>query len=199
MAEQDPADVNNDKFNVTPKDGVTHPTNILASLPNSEIRTITENSPTSSTLPHTHDDAILNAPSSILNPSEDTVTPPDTALSPSSTAHDVNMSSMRPPTPNTLDSDRASTIANSNQASESMSQLPDLGVKTASRSHRKSSSVNISGSEDQGPAYKVSELRKDRRYQDFGSLTCIPSSTRRMTKLTPWSRGSKRQKAPLLA
>ena len=188
MAEQDPANINNDKFTVTPKDGVTPPTNILASLQNSENQTITHNSPTSSTLPHTHDDAIINAeavPSSILNTSEDTVTPPDTALNPSSTAHDVNMSSMRPPTPDTLYSDRASTIANSNQASESMSQLPDLGVKPASRSHRKSSSVNISGSEDQGLSYEVSEQREDRRYQDSRSLTSIPSSERRMTKLSP--------------
>ena len=196
MAEQDPANINNDKFTVTPKDGVTPPTNILASLQNSENQTITQNSPTSSTLPHTHDDATLNAealPSSILNTSEDTVAPPDTALNPSSTAHDVNMSSMRPPTPDTLDSDRTSTIANSNQASESMSQLPDLGVKPAIKSHRKSSSV------DEGLSFEVSEQREDCRYQDSRSLTYIPSSQRRLTKLYPWSRSSMRQRTRIPA
>ena len=204
MAEQDPTNLNDDKFAVTLKDGVGHPTDILASLQNNENQTITQNSPTSPPLPHTEDDAIINAeaaPSSILITSDDTVTPQDTALSPSSTVHDVSRPSMTPSAPFTLDSDSASTMADPNQASESLSHLPDFGPKPAStnhtRSHSDSASTNNTrsrsdsdsmeffGSVHEGRSYEVSEQREDRANQYFRSLTYVLSSKTQETKSTP--------------
>ena len=191
MAEQDPTNLNDDKFAVTLKDGVGHPTDILASLQNNENQTITQNSPTSPPLPHTEDDAIINAeaaPSSILITSDDTVTPQDTALSPSSTVHDVSRPSMTPPAPFTLDSDSASTMADPNQASESLSHLPDFGPRPASTNHTRSlsdrSSMESFGSVHERRSYEVSEQREDRGNQYFRSLTYVPSSKTQKTRLT---------------
>ena len=191
MAEQDPTNLNDDKFAVTLKDGVGHPTDILASLQNNENQTITQNSPTSPPLPHTEDDAIINAeaaPSSILITSDDTVTPQDTALSPSSTVHDVSRPSITPSAPFTLDSDSASTMADPNQASESLSSLPDFGPKPASTNHTRSrsdcSSMESFGSVHERRSYEVSEQREDPGTQYFRSLTHVLSSKTQKTKLT---------------
>ena len=206
MAEQDPTHLNNDKFTLTLRDGSTRPTDILASLQNRENQTITQNKPTSPTLPHTEEDAIFKAEaahSSILITPNETVTPQDTTFSPPSTAHDVSRSSMTPPTAVTLNSDRASTIANSYQGSKNLSQLPDSGAKPPStqrtRSHSDSGSMEAFSYVHEGRGYEVSEQRADRGKQDSRSLTYIPSLKTRKTKSAPCSESSKRQRSRLPA
>ncbi len=166
MAEQDPTTSNNDKFTLSPKDGVTHPTNILASPRNRENSTITQYTPTSPTLPHTQDDAKIIAETALSSPSmtpDDRVTLQDTTLVPPSNAHNATRSSMTPPTAFTLNSDRASTIVNFNQASKNLSQLPDSGAQPAitqqTRSHSDSGNMEAFGYVDEGRIYEVSEQR----------------------------------------
>ena len=190
MAEKDPTDLNNDKFTLTLRDGFTHPPlDILASFQNGEDETITQTTSTSPTLQHTQDDAIINAeaaPSSFLKTPDDKVTPQDTTLSPPSTAHDVSRSSMTPPTAPTLNSDRASTIANSNRSSKNLSQPPESGAKPANtqqtRSHSDSGSMEAFSYVHEGQLYEVSEQRRKRGKQDCSSLIYVPSSKTRETK-----------------
>ena len=189
MAEQDPTNLNNDKFTLNVRDGVAHPTDILASPQTHENQTITQTIPTSPTLPHTQNDAIINAeasPSSLLITPDDTVTPQDTTLTSPSTAHNVSRSSMTPQTAFTLNPDPTSTTANSNQASKNLSQLPGLGAKPVNtqqtRSHNDSGSMEAFGYVHEGRSYEVSEQREDRGKQDARSLTYVPSSKMRETK-----------------
>ena len=174
MAEQNPTTSNNDKFTLTLKDGATHPTNILASPQNRENSTITQNTPTSPTLPHTQDDAIIiaeAAPQSLSITPDETVAPQDTTLILPSTAHDATGSSMTPPTAFTSNSDRANTTANFNQASKDLSQLPDSGARTAfaqqTRSHNDSGNMEAFSFVHEGRAYEVSERRQNREKARF--------------------------------
>ena len=206
MEEQDPTNLNNDKFTLTLRDAVTHPTDILASLQNRENQTITHTTSTSPTLPHTQENAIINAeasPSSVSITPDDTVTTQDTTLSSPSTVHDVSMSSMTPPTAFTLNSDRTCTIANSNQGPENLSQLPDSGAKPPStqrtRSHSDSGSMEAFSYVHEERGYEVSEQRENRGKEDTRSLTYAPSSKTRKTKFAPCSRSSKRQRSRLRA
>lgn len=184
MAEQGPTDSNHDKFTVTLKDGATHTTDILTSLQTGENQAITQNSPTSPTLQHTRDDAIINAepaPSSILLTPDDTLESQDTALSPSYTAQDVSMSSMTPPAPFTLDSNPANMTADSNEALECLLQLIDQSEADTkqTKSHGKVRSMDVSSNVYQEQSDEVSEQSEDSGNQDFRSLMYVPRSMRR--------------------
>ena len=125
MANQDPSNLNNDKFTLTLSDGATRPPNILDSPEIRENQTITQTSPTLSTFPHTQDSSAETAHSSLSITPDDTVTSQDTALITPSLAHDATEPSMTPPTDSTLDSDGAAASADTNQASKDVSELPN--------------------------------------------------------------------------
>lgn len=124
MADQDPSNLEIDKFTLTPSNGVTHPPSILASPQSPTKQTITQTSPTLPTFPLTQELNAEAAPSSTLTTSYDIVTSQDTSLITPSLAHDATEHSRTPPTDSTPMSDGAAMSADPNQVLKDMSQLP---------------------------------------------------------------------------
>ena len=165
MADQDPTNLNNDKFTLTLSDGATRPPNILASPQIPENQTITQTPPTLPTLPHTQEISAETAHSSLSFTPDDTITSQDTALIPPSLAHDVTEPSMTPPTDLTTDSDGAATSADSIQASKDLSQssVPEAIPADTQQNVSNSDSGNMEafGYVHQGRTYEVREQRED--------------------------------------
>ena len=184
MADQDPSNLNNDKFTLTLSDGVTRPPNIFGSPRIPENQTITQTSPNLPTLPHTQEINAEAALSSLSTTPDDTVTSQDTALITPSLAHDATGPSLTPPSDSTLDSDGAAMSADSNHASKDLSQLPTPeaipadtqqtgggnGKKKRRRRQRKHPKESIQSDGDsmeafgdihQGQTYEVSEQSED--------------------------------------
>lgn len=163
MADQDPTNFKNEKFTLTPSDGATPPTNILASPQIPENQTITQLSPNLPTLPHTQEIHAEEAFSSFSSIPDDTVTSQGTDLIP--LAHDATEPSMTPPTASTQPSDGAATSADSNQASKDLSQLPTPGAIPADNqqnvSQSDSGSMEAFGYVHQGRTFEVSKQHQD--------------------------------------
>ena len=139
MADQDPSNLNNDKFTVIHSDGATRPPNILATPQNPENQKITQTSPTLPTFPPTQ---VLNAepaPSPLSTTPHDTVTSQDTALIAPSVAYDASEPFMTAPTDSTPDPGGAAKSADSNQASN-LSQPPTPAAIPANNEASKNSS-----------------------------------------------------------
>ena len=200
MADQDPTNFENDKFTLTPSNGVTPPTNILASpqIPqNPQNPTITLTSPTLPTFPHTQDIHAEEALSSLSSTPDDAVTSQGTDIIP--LASDATVPSMTPPTASTPASDGATMSADTDHASIDPSQLPiPEAIPAFNQRSRTFSDSGTRGMEafgyfDQERTYEVSEQRQDSD-QDFLMLIHFLRLRMQRTRSAICRKSSRRQR-----